>query len=1160
MQIKFDAANRPEPLTFILAKRNGDKTGGIANVIPEETHVSDDMNKPSEVSFKVYKYLNGSECLQWNDIRDFCVIYVLEWNKYFEASVTLHIDKNSGKSASKTVSCTALQESELSNLKLFGVEINTEKDMARSDYVPTMIYNADNPKGSLLDRIITDKAPHYTIVHVDSSIADLKRILTFTFDDKSIYDALQEISKEINCLFVFGEDDGSDHPAIKRTISVYDLESTCNDCGYRGEFVDTCPECGSAHVTNGYGEDTTIFLSPENLADNVTYSSDSGSVKNCFRLEAGDDLMTATIRNANPSGSDYIWYLSEEVKKEMSEELRNALDEYDEDYNYYKNDHICSINAASVNSYNSLVNKYKIYNNGLEQIRSPITGYQNLMLAYYNTIDLYGYLNNSLMPNIERSQTTAQLQAALLTGSSLSPISAKDTSCLSKATVDSMALSYAKTLIDTSKYKIKVSESTLNGLVWRGRFVVTSYTDEDDTAATGIIVITVNDDYENYIKQSIDRTMAKSDAYDFSISGLFDLEDGPFKAELKKYSLSSLVSINDICQSCLDILIEQGISNPNNDWIVSEEDLYTKLYTPYYTKKSYIEAEILIRENELKIIRGSADSAGNMIYGIQDYIEEERNAILSDLDFESRIGNCWEELCSFRRDDLWKNDNYISEGLSNSELFERANKFIESANKEIYKSATMQHKIQAALKNLLAMECFRPIVKYFKTGNWIRISVDDAVYRLRLLRYEIDYSDFNKITVEFSDVIKQLGCISDIQSIIDQSKSMASSYSSTKHQAEIGAESKATVDSWVKNGLDATTTKIVNNADDQDIVYDEHGMLFRKHDPISDTYSPTQLKIINSTLAMTNDAWETTKTAIGEFIYFNPKTSQYETGYGVIADQLVGNIILSNEMGIYTENGNMTFDKESGLLITNGTHTVNINPNSDEIITVYKEDDNAYLLSFDSEGQMQVRGKVYTSEGEIGDWILKDGCLVSKDSNDKYVGMATNNVSNPYAFFAGGTESNGTDAPFKVGFDGGLITSNLTVENNGIVVKSVDENGKKINSFYAKNGNVYARSKFTIFGTPDDTDEKVISIISSTHHPSKLYMRNDLSSFELSVGAELNSTIIKANDINIIPYSGSDTSLKINNQYAVIANNKLRFHWTGSELEIYLGNTKIKSI
>ena len=319
MQIKFDAANHPEPLTFILTKRNGDRIGVIANVITEETHASDNMNAPSEVSFKVYKYLNDNECLQWDDIKDFCVIYVLEWNKYFEASVTLNIDKNSDISASKTVSCTALQESELSNLKLFGVEINTENDMVRGDYVPTIIYNADNPKGSLLNRIIADKAPHYTIVHVDRSIANLNRILTFTFDDKSIYDALQEISKEINCLFVFGEGDGSDNSTIKRTISVYDLESTCNDCGYRGEYVDTCPECGSNHVSNGYGKDTTIFISPENLADNITYSTDSGSVKNCFKLEAGDDLMTATIRNANPSGSDYIWYISNEVKKEMSE-------------------------------------------------------------------------------------------------------------------------------------------------------------------------------------------------------------------------------------------------------------------------------------------------------------------------------------------------------------------------------------------------------------------------------------------------------------------------------------------------------------------------------------------------------------------------------------------------------------------------------------------------------------------------------------------------------------------------------------------------------------------------------------------------------------------------------------------------------------------------
>ena len=34
------------------------------------------------------------------------------------------------------------------------------------------------------------------------------------------------------------------------------------------------------------------------------------------------------------------------------------------------------------------------------------------------------------------------------------------------------------------------------------------------------------------------------------------------------------------------------------------------------------------------------------------------------------------------------------------------------------------------------------------------------------------------------------------------------------------------------------------------------------------TYSPLQLKIINSTIAMTNDNWKTCKVGFGEFEFF----------------------------------------------------------------------------------------------------------------------------------------------------------------------------------------------------------------------------------------------------------------------------------------------------
>ena len=969
--IKFDSARVPETPTLILARNSGDKIGVLntaRNIV-----LKDNMNSYSEISFIVNKRINGKKCIYWNQIRDFRLLYVPEWKKWFE----LHVEVNESNNFVKSVTGKSLCENELSNVRLYEVEINTEADIARKDYKPTVLYNENDKKASLLHRILSDKVQHYKIIHVDKSIQKIQR--TFAFDDISIYDAFQEISGEIHCLFVFGNEDSNGY---FRTISVYDLDNYCNECGYRGEYFEVCPKCGSNRVDSGYGEDTTIFISSDNIAEELVDTTDTDSVKNCFRLEAGDEEMTAAVINSNPSGSQYLWYISDYMKEDMSDELVKKLESYDKDYAYYQSEFSSELDPTLVNKYNQLINKYQKFDDKLETIIVPIKGYSALMKVYYDTIDFSGYLQNSLMPSVKMSETTAKQQAALLTVSNLSPVSVENIKYISLATANSAVLNYAKVYIDTARYRIKVKASSITGTVWTGNFTVTSYTDEEDAADSKTINVQFNNDYENFLRQKIDKTLSKESEEDLSIVGLFKKSDTDFKEELKKYSLSYLQIFYDSCMSCLDILIEQGVADKDS-WNSSskpEGNLYESLYKPYLNKQTYISQEIQLRETEIQIIIGKFDSESNIISdGIQTQVNEKRKYITEKLDFEKYLSEYWIEFSRFRREDTWKNDNYKAEGLNNTDIFKKAGEFLEAAKKDLYKSATLQHSISTSLKNLLILPAFKSLTEHFNVGNWLRVMIDESVYKLRLISYEIDYEDLENISVEFSDVIQQLGSVSDIESILKQSQSMSTSYSSVKHQASAGAESNNTLKDWVDKGLDATVTKIVNSADNQDIIYDRHGLLFRKKDDISETYSPEQLKIINSTLAMTDDAWQTCKVAVGKFEYLDPKDKTYKTGYGVIADKIVGNIILSKEVGIYNESGNMTFDTE-GLTITNDKNTVRINPNADKLFRISNEAKD--ILYVDNTGNLNIEGKLTASSGsKIGYWTITNEAIYNASAS-----------------------------------------------------------------------------------------------------------------------------------------------------------------------------------
>ena len=518
MKINFDTANNPEKPSLILSRRNGNKYEGI--IIANGIIVKGSMMNPYEISFSVDKFINGKKNNLWDELVDFKLIWCKESDLWFE----IHVEINEDNKTVKNVSCVQLGQAELSQVMLYNIEINTENDIARDDYlIPTVLYNEKHPEASLLHRIM-EKAPHYSIIHVDETIKNIQR--TFSFDSISMYDSFKQIEEEIGCLFVL-HSNSDEFGRIQRTISVYDLESNCNVCGHRGKFTSECPECGKSNINEGYGKDTTIFITSDELANNISFTSDKDSIKNCFKLEAGDDLMTATIRNCNPNGSDYIWYIPSYLRYDMSNELISKIESYNDLYDYYQNDYVAKINSSTLEKYNNIVRKYLVYNEDLQEIEESIKGYPSLMNGVYNTIDLSNFLESALMPNVKISDTTATEQAALLTSKNLSPVSVTDVKNISLATANSVVLSMAKIIVD-SRYRVKVNNSSLTNKVWKGDFIVTNYSDEEDEAISGLVSVTINDDYSNFVKQKLDKALKDKDTDDLSINGLFELDYNSF--------------------------------------------------------------------------------------------------------------------------------------------------------------------------------------------------------------------------------------------------------------------------------------------------------------------------------------------------------------------------------------------------------------------------------------------------------------------------------------------------------------------------------------------------------------------------------------------------------------------------------------------------------
>lgn len=983
----LDMNNNVVTPTVVLCHRNKHKIGAIYPI--SEWSITPDMYNKNECSFKVYKEVNGIATPLWDQIKDLKVIYIPEYNEYFQIS----IDKTQTNETVKTITGSNLGIAELSQTMLYDIEINTEDDIARDAYKMAYIYDPTDISSSLLGRVLS-KAPHYKIKHVDASLCKLVR--SFSINDKSIYDFLTgDLADELNCLVWVDSYD--------RSISLYDLDNSCPKCNHRAENETVCSECG-ATMTSGYGEYFTVPVSNDNLSDSISVTTKDDEVKNTFRIQGGDDVINAAIRAVNPNGTEYINRFATFQTEDMSDELIDKINSYQ-----------------------------KLY----ESKKKP---YKEIMNGLYNTIDQILYLTSSMMPSPETDDTDANKELAKLTADNLGMIAVQNLRVAGVTTVNNAVKSMADIYMSAG-YKVEIASSTYSNQVWNGRFKVTSVDDENDTATNGSdITLLITDDYETFITQKIQKILDKQ-----------DMSDEEY--DWTKYGLNRLSSFSDAYQSCIDMLIDSGVGDPNHEF-------YTSIYLVYYNKKLEVDKEIQVREAQIK---EQEDKEAEY--------EKQRDSIQSELNFEKYLGkDLYSEYCLYRREDTYQNDNYISDGLSNSEILSKAEELLEVAQKEIVKASELQVDLSTDVGNIWTIDEFKDVLDQWKCGNWIRVFCDDDIYELRLLNYTIKDSDFSKISCDFSSVLKVSDGISDIKSVLDSAKSMAGSYESVKRQAKNAQETEKTVSEWVEHGMNATAVAI-RDSDSQSITYDNHGLLARTYDDITGEYEPEQLKVVNNTLAITDDNWKTVKAAIGKIHYEDPKhPGDMLSAYGVLGETIIGKLLLGEALGIYNDGGSLKFDK-NGLSISNGTNSFVINPNDETLISL--SNNNGKILWVDTKGGLHLRG---------------DGSGLDITSNEAISGVSSA-ISQLNDEIVLKVDDNGRLATVKLGADAnegtvvqiGADSINLTAEEtiNFLSGGEINLSGKNI-SIKSDNFNVTKDGKMSCKGATIDGDVVANTLTANT--------------------------------------------------------------------------------
>ncbi len=909
--IKLDKYTHRIPLPdLLLMTRSFDVIGKISRY--ENWNMSLVGNGIDEIFFTVTKYINGILNPVWDDLIDLKIVEVRDFGR-FEITVN-YIDNTKTE---KAVHGFAL-ETELAQIYLYDFHVNDDEAMSmeitqynesdfdtNGNFIPTVFYNESDKEYSLLNRVIADKAPHWKIGYVTPWIAlseedepessnTFQR--TYTGEGVSIYDFLTgDVAKESNVIFVFD--------TINREINCYSL---C-DCIKQ--------ETGEL-LTPGIGEDTTILVSKRKLANEISITSNKDNVKNCFRVEGGDEIITDMVRVANMNGSNYIYQFADFQYKDMPKELVAKLKKYQEEMSrqsdaYYGENGI----------YTRLCKKYDD-------------------LVYYES---------SMMPDVSIKETTAEEQYRTMVNSLKTTVigvsSVNNYSNNLFLGVSNNVEAMANILID-ARYSAKIIEgsTSYNSSThqWTGNIQITRTADEKDyypktsegMAAT--FTVSISDDELTFTRQKLEKALAKGSMLDIDFE-VKNMSPAEMKSYFGQYCLNRLKSFYDGYNSCLSVLM--SLNTKISD---VSSSTYKDMYDKYHTRMEVVES--LRDERQLQV-----DSINAEI----DSLLKEQKSFQDTWNLEKYLGtDLYKIFCSYRREDSYTNNNYISDGLSTSECVTKAKELIDAATKELKKACVLQRTVTTDMNNLFALPEFEPLYDKFALFNYIRIRTEDEILKLRLIGIEFSGDSASEITVTFSEQVESIdGKMSDLRSIIKQASSMSTSYPSTVLQAKKGEQAKNTFNEIYSKGLNAAKTMLSNN-DHNEVSITSAGIIGKRMDD-EGFYGDKQFRITGNMFAFTKDNWRTVELAIGETVFQNPLTGNMEKKYGIFASAIVGEAILGENMGIYSKDKAMIFDA-SGFRITNNVNSFVVDPSSKTMLSLSNSQGKIFYV--DDTGELHIKG------------------------------------------------------------------------------------------------------------------------------------------------------------------------------------------------------------
>lgn len=333
----------------------------------------------------------------------------------------------------------------------------------------------------------------------------------------------------------------------------------------------------------------------------------------------------------------------------------------------------------------------------------------------------------------------------------------------------------------------------------------------------------------------------------------------------------------------------------------------------------------------------------------------------------------------------YTNDNIaVLEETTPEEELDLANELLDAGYIELSKVCQPRFSFSIESRDATKQYEFKDQMRLLELGKIITIEKEEGLwYYPALLEISLNLDNGEEFSMTFANAMRLDDWGYAYADLISDASSTSRKVSANWQDILAYSKERAEISSLIKDPLDTTLRASFANMVNQEFTVDKNGILGRKKvSETSDEFEDEQVRLINNLLIFTDDNWETAKTALGK-IYYTDDDGNQVTSYGLIAETIIGSLIMGERLKIKNTNSTVEIGAE-GILIkkTNGDVVFSAKP--DGSLTAKVGSTNGSTSTFDFE--LQSTGfylksksdtvmKVTSSGGEIGNLTITDRLL-----------------------------------------------------------------------------------------------------------------------------------------------------------------------------------------